>query len=183
MCDILRGNGFLAQPRSSHSTTDVEVIFCNPDLLWKNEWEGPRLGQGGFRKAWEGVWSHVKMDQGDPVITQFGKPTKETYNFATDALREISHELGVELTVGSSDDVGSLGKSSSNIYMIGDNPESDIAGANLASWNSVLVHTGVYDPRHRSSLPESKRPTFEAKDVEAAVRLVIHEELKSSRQR
>ena len=57
MCDILRGNGFLTQPTSDHPTNDVEVIFCNPDLLWKNEWEGPRLGQGGFRKAWEGVWS------------------------------------------------------------------------------------------------------------------------------
>lgn len=135
MCDVLRGNGFLADPPSSHSTTDVEVIFCNPDLLWKNEWEGPRLGQGGFRKAWEGVWSvghivflsysadvhlsgqHVKMDQSDPVITQFGKPTKETYSFAADALREISHELGVELTVGSSDDVGRFGRSSSNVYV------------------------------------------------------------------
>ena len=58
---------------------------------------------------------------------------------------------------------------------------SDIAGANLARWNSVLVHTGVYDPRHRSSLPESKRPTFEGKDVEEAVRLVINEEIKFTR--
>ena len=57
MCDILRGNGSLEGPASDSSANDVEVIFCNPDLLWKNEWEGPRLGQGGFRKAWEGVWS------------------------------------------------------------------------------------------------------------------------------
>ena len=57
MCDILRGNGFLVRPTSHHPADDVEVIFCNPDLLWKNEWEGPRLGQGGFRKAWEAVWS------------------------------------------------------------------------------------------------------------------------------
>ena len=57
MCDILHGAGFLAEPTSDHSANDVEIIFCNPDMLWKNEWEGPRLGQGGFRKAWEGVWS------------------------------------------------------------------------------------------------------------------------------
>lgn len=54
---------------------------------------------------------------------------------------------------------------------------SDIAGANLARWNSVLVHTGVYDPRYRSSLPKAKAPTFEAKDVEEAVRLAIHEQI------
>jgi ribonucleotide monophosphatase NagD (HAD superfamily) len=135
MCDILRGNGFLAEPTSVHSATDVEVIFCNPDLLWKNEWEGPRLGQGGFRKAWEGVWSvghivfrlhsakaylfgqHLKMGQNDPVITQLGKPTRETYSFAADVLREVSDELDVKLTFGSSDDVGTLGRSSSNMYV------------------------------------------------------------------
>jgi len=134
MCDVLRGNGFLAEPTSHPSANDVEVIFCNPDLLWKNEWEGPRLGQGGFRKAWEGVWSvghvgsllpvvranlfgqHVKMNQKDPVITQFGKPTKETYRFATGVLQEVSDEFDVELRVGSSGGVDSkLGRSSSNM--------------------------------------------------------------------
>ncbi|KAF9652803.1 HAD hydrolase [Thelephora ganbajun] len=178
MCDILRGNGSLAEPTSDSSANDVEVIFCNPDLLWKNEWEGPRLGQGGFRKAWEGVWSNVKMGQKDPVVTRFGKPTKETYRFAAEILREVGNELDIELRVGSNDDLGKFGRSASNIYMIGDNPESDIAGANLAWWNSILVHTGVYNPRHRSSLPRSKTPTFEAKDVEEAVRLAIHEEIK-----
>ena len=58
---------------------------------------------------------------------------------------------------------------------------SDIAGANLARWNSVLVHTGVYNPRQRSSLLKSKRPTFEAKDVEEAVKLAIREEIEFSR--
>jgi len=134
MCDILRGNGFLAEPTSDPSANDVEVIFCNPDLLWKNEWEGPRLGQGGFRKAWEGVWSvrhivsslclaranpfgqHVKTDQKDPVITQFGKPTKETYRFAAEMLQEVSNEFDVELRVGSSDDIENFGRSSSNMY-------------------------------------------------------------------
>ena len=57
----------------------------------------------------------------------------------------------------------------------------DIAGANLARWNSILVHTGVYDPRHRSSLPQSKTPTFEAKDVEEAVRLAIDEQMRFTR--
>lgn len=57
----------------------------------------------------------------------------------------------------------------------------DIAGANLARWNSILVHTGVYDPQQRSSLPKSKTPTFEARDVEEAVRLAIREEMKFTR--
>lgn len=31
-------------------------------------------------------------------------------------------------------------------HYLSDNPASDIAGANGASWKSILVHTGVYDP-------------------------------------
>ena len=57
------------------------------------------------------------MDQKDSAITQFGKPTKETYAFATEMLQDISQDLGVELRVGSSDDVERLGRSSSNMYV------------------------------------------------------------------
>ena len=35
----------------------------------------------------------------------------------------------------------------SNFYMIGDNPESDIAGANAKNWTSILVKTGVFNPK------------------------------------
>lgn len=59
MCDILLGNGYITAgtPQSpNEEKTEVDVIFCNPDLLWKNEFEVSRLGQGGFRRAWEGVW-------------------------------------------------------------------------------------------------------------------------------
>ena len=73
MCDILRGNGFLAEPTSDTTANDVEVVFCNPDLLWKNECEGPRLGQGGFRKAWESVWSVGRMVS-PPYVHSKGQP-------------------------------------------------------------------------------------------------------------
>lgn len=60
---------------------------------------------------------HVKMNQKDPVITQLGKPTKETYRFAAEALREVSHEFDIELKVGSSGDLERFGRSSSNMYV------------------------------------------------------------------
>ncbi|KAI6465316.1 hypothetical protein MCOR15_003425 [Pyricularia oryzae] len=31
-----------------------------------------------------------------------------------------------------------------NIYMIGDNPASDIVGGNMYGWNTCLVRTGVF---------------------------------------
>ena len=60
---------------------------------------------------------HVKMNQKDPEITQFGKPTRETYQFAAETLREVGNELDIELKVGSSDDLERLGRSSSNMYV------------------------------------------------------------------
>jgi len=59
--------------------------------------------------------------------------------------------------------------------MVGDNPESDIAGANAAGWASVLVRTGVYDPQQG---PPTHVPTQEVEDVEEAVRWAIDQELK-----
>ena len=46
----------------------------------------------------------------------------------------------------------------------------DIAGANGAGWDSVLVHTGVYDP---ADGPPAHEPTFQAANVEEAVRRAI----------
>lgn len=31
-----------------------------------------------------------------------------------------------------------------NVYMVGDNPAADIAGANAYGWKSILVRTGVF---------------------------------------
>jgi ribonucleotide monophosphatase NagD (HAD superfamily) len=60
-----------------------------------------------------------------------------------------------------------------NVYMVGDNPESDIAGANAFGWNSILVKTGVYrngEPAHV--------PTKIADDVEEGVKWAIERELR-----
>jgi ribonucleotide monophosphatase NagD (HAD superfamily) len=51
-----------------------------------------------------------------------------------------------------------------------DNPESDIAGANAAGWSSVLVHTGVYDPKR--GVPPPHIPTYQAPDVFEAVKQI-----------
>jgi hypothetical protein len=53
-------------------------------------------------------------------------------------------------------------------------PSPDIAGANAAGWSSVLVRTGVYD---RADGPPAHSPTYEAENVEAAVRWAIEREI------
>ena len=51
---------------------------------------------------------------------------------------------------------------------------SDIAGANGAGWQSVLVRTGVYEP---DDGPPTHAPTHEAANVEEAVRWAIDREM------
>ncbi|KIM27645.1 hypothetical protein M408DRAFT_162438 [Serendipita vermifera MAFF 305830] len=141
------------------SEEPVELIFCNPDLIWRGAYAKPRLGQGGFREAFQGV--HQALHSRRYPAKQLGKPTAETYMHAEDMImRQIR---GISGNSGITDHKQS-------IYMIGDNPESDIAGANAAGWNSILVHTGVYSP---SEGPPSHIPTLEAPDVEEAVYAAI----------
>ena len=60
--------------------------------------------------------------------------------------------------------------------MIGDNPESDIAGAIKKGWTSILVKTGVFDPKAATSINgnDSKFPaTHVVEDFKEAVNLIF----------
>ncbi|KAL7281110.1 hypothetical protein ACG7TL_004417 [Trametes sanguinea] len=139
----------------------VELVFCNPDLLWKSDFPQPRLGQGAFREAFQAVYKAL-VGKTYPCI-QYGKPTTATYKFAEKVLKDRLEELQ-----------GGRVEQMPTVYMVGDNPESDIAGANGAGWPSILVRTGVYDP---AGGPPAHTPTYIAEDVEEAVRWAIEREM------
>lgn len=121
------------------------LYFSNPDLLWAAKYHLPRLGQGGFREALEGIWAAITGGETNGVRLQkvvMGKPFQPTYEFAENRLITHRHNL-----LGSGDDLPGYFK---RVYMVGDNPASDIAGGNNyqspygTDWISVLVQTGVY---------------------------------------
>ena len=90
----------------------------------------------------------------DLSYTQYGKPEGLTFDYAERMLRSKAEE-GVEI---------------SNFYMIGDNPEGDIEGANRKGWNSILVRTGLFD---KSDGNHHEFPaTYVVRDMEEAVRLI-----------
>ncbi|KAG8893338.1 hypothetical protein FRB99_002040 [Tulasnella sp. 403] len=160
-CDLLRSRSkVFRQPYKTTGelsgptpTNNVDLIFCSPDLLWKSDYPLTRFGQGAFKEA---VQAAFKAVTGITYpFTQYGKPEKPTYEFAGEVLRARMVELE-----------GPSTRPLPTIYMVGDNPASDIAGANNAAWKSVLVHTGVYDPGQG---PPAHTPTIEAEDVEKAV--------------
>lgn len=51
-------------------------------------------------------------------------------------------------------------KPNGRAIMVGDRPDSDIAGANRAGIDSLLVFTGVVSPRLALRLPPEERPTY-----------------------
>ncbi|KAJ8596368.1 HAD-superfamily hydrolase [Rhizopogon salebrosus TDB-379] len=158
MCDMIQSRGFIGVSlESNHTRKPVDLVFCNPDLIWQSDFEAPRLGQGAFKVAFQAVFQ--SLTGSTYPYTQFGKPTEATYKFAESMLKRRLQDV-----------------STPSLYMVGDNPESDIAGANAAGWKSVLVHSGVYNP-HRG--PPSHQPTHQAKDVVEAVRWALEQETSS----
>jgi HAD superfamily hydrolase (TIGR01456 family) len=147
------------------------LYFSNTDLLWAAGYHLPRLGQGGFREAFEGVWAAVTGGPREGVDLQktvIGKPFKETYDFAERMLIQYREHLftseGQPVPLR-------------RVYMIGDNPESDIRGANTfqsphgTEWISLLTRTGVY--KDRAGKVPSWQPREIVDDVKAAVKWAL----------
>ncbi|KAJ7690656.1 HAD-like domain-containing protein, partial [Mycena rosella] len=162
ICDVIQSGGVVGGPYVPlvNQKQPVELVFSNPDLIWRSDFERPRLGQGAFKVAFQAVFKALTGSEYPHV--QFGKPTRATYDFATQVL---SDRLGHS---------GSLPPSSQPFQRHSpDNPESDIAGANAANWKSVLVKTGVF-----TGGQPSHTPTYIAEDVEEAVSWAIAQECK-----
>ncbi|KAJ7140251.1 HAD-like domain-containing protein, partial [Mycena crocata] len=158
MIDVLRAkDGVIGAPYLDED--GVKLVFCNPDLLWRNDFPRHRFGQGVFKEAFQAVFK--TMTGRRYPYTQYGKPTPETYRFATTLLLARGNEMGKNTFHGSMP----------RIYMI---CLTILKGANAANWESILVHTGVYDPS--TGQPPAHRPTVELKNVEEAVKWAMQHE-------
>ncbi|KAL2135589.1 hypothetical protein VTI74DRAFT_7865 [Chaetomium olivicolor] len=162
------------------------LYFSNADLFWSAGYHLPRFGQGAFQAALAGIWRRITGGH-ELQRTSIGKPYGETYRFAERVLARHRHEvLRVMHGSGGGEEgrrhegtVGSLKR----VYMVGDNPESDIAGANGhisedgTEWVSVLVKTGVWsEQRGVSQLEGEFKPRAVVEDVMGAVRWALKRE-------
>ncbi|KAK7057445.1 HAD-like domain-containing protein [Favolaschia claudopus] len=162
LCDVIQSGGFIGGPYIplEKQTRPIDLVFCNPDLIWRSDFDRPRLGQGAFKSAFQSVFKSLTGSEYPHV--QFGKPTRATYDFAADVMRKHLQQMP------DYDAHSPLPP----IYMVGDNPESDIAGANAAGWDSILVKTGVFSGGNPTHIP-----TCIAEDVEEAVDWAIRREV------
>lgn len=130
------------------TTPSVPIVFSNNDYLWANDYNLPRFGQGAFRMIVERLYAETNgLAPGETLErTILGKPFKVQHDYAHWVLIEWNKILHGHSPHGFMPELHREPENSpfKAIYMVGDNPASDIHGANLAGWDSILLRTGVY---------------------------------------
>ncbi|XP_067684516.1 haloacid dehalogenase-like hydrolase domain-containing 5 [Haliotis asinina] len=114
--DVLLTHGKPGQTQKETLYPHLPVLACNMDLLWMAEAPNPRFGHGCFLHCLESLYQKITGHE-LKYTALVGKPSEITYHHADYLLSQQSRLLGLD--------------GISTIYCIGDNPETDIYGANL----------------------------------------------------
>ncbi len=129
--DLLQSeDGILGTKAKDPIANRIPIYFSQGDLLCPTEHPIPRMSQGTFRIALEAIYKAITGVELERVV--YGKPELATYKYADEILASWMETIHNEERLPK------------NIYMIGDNPQSDIIGGNMYGWNTCLVRTGVY---------------------------------------
>lgn len=125
----------------------VPYFVSADDLYWSTDALLPRLGQGAFREMVTAVYESMTGQALEQ--TMYGKPRAIAFAYATERLHQLTAQLGW--------DPAHLRA----IFMVGDNLETDVLGANAAGgpWSSVHVLSGI------GSAPAARR-TLNRGDME-----------------
>jgi len=148
------------------------LYFSNPDVFWATSYHLPRLGQGGFQASLQGIWN-ATTGGAELTRTVIGKPYMVTYRYAERVLNKHRAQM-----LAAHADHHRKASPLKRVFMVGDNPESDIRGANEfesptgTEWSSILIKTGVY----RAGTKPAYEPKVIVDDVLSAVKWALHEE-------
>ncbi|KAM5348853.1 hypothetical protein ACJ41O_008676 [Fusarium nematophilum] len=179
-------NGDTSLPNNGWQQDNQPGLWIsNMDLLWKTNYPVNRFGTGAFMEALKGVWSTTT----DGVQLQYdalGKPSTHTYRYAHDRLLQYYHDMACSRG-GKPHDITEC-HPLRRVYMIGDNPESDIRGANDFSaddgteWVPILVRTGVWRQTLTEREPRHKPAVIVDDVVDAVVWALNNEGMKATRE-
>ena len=136
--DVIFNNGYLLGC-DSKSPRKINVCFSGPDLHYADDWQAPRLGAGFYPLMLQTLFRKCGKEL---EYTIYGKPYGTSFQYAQEMIEDICQQKNIP--------------SVQTIYMIGDNPNSDIKGANSygGKWKSVLVRTGVFDLKELNNDPK-----------------------------
>ncbi|KAE8981629.1 hypothetical protein PR003_g24575 [Phytophthora rubi] len=131
----------------------IPLYSACSDFQYVGEFHLPRYGAGAFHAVLEDLFTRTTGHKLKKTL--FGKPQRTSFEFA-ETLIDAQH-----------DDV-------ERIYMVGDNPKTDIRGANEAGgrWKSVLTLTGM----HNGPEPHDEHPAYEVVDDVAQALAFIKED-------
>ncbi|KAL8653716.1 MAG: hypothetical protein Q9210_001945, partial [Variospora velana] len=143
---LLSDSGILGTTsQSQNQPHQPPLYFSNPDLLWSSRHHSPRLGQGAFIASFLGVWAAAVAPKHRPLeYTTIGKPSHSTFAFAEQRLLEHRQNLLSSPQSAPSSPPPKPKKNLRKVYMIGDNPSSDIQGGNTyvsphnTKWETIL---------------------------------------------
>ncbi|KAH8948515.1 hypothetical protein BDL97_11G098100 [Sphagnum fallax] len=170
LCDVLRSGGLPGKAESE--SPQPPLFFAADDLEYQAKFPVTRFGMGAFRLALETLYKEVV---GHPLAYHsYGKPKAVVYKLAENSLQHVAKLLNMkhgkpltssEKVVSSHLESATVGEVNEEhcalktIYMIGDNPETDIAGAIGVGrpWFSILVKTGCFrEPENHPLYPADK---------------------------
>ncbi|ORZ22133.1 putative mitochondrion protein [Absidia repens] len=129
---VMCQDGIIGTLKPDFTTQTMPVYFSNNDLIWSTDFPAPRLGQGAFKEALEGLYKALTNGKATLASESFGKPHGATYSYAEQIIALQHKMIHGESCVPA------------HVYAVGDNPAADIKGANYYGWNSMLVRTGVH---------------------------------------
>ncbi|AMD19143.1 HBR242Cp [Eremothecium sinecaudum] len=173
--DILNSDGGMLNTKRDYSSTtpSVPIWFSANDLFWSNGYQLNRFAQGMFRVVNDRVYQELNggCSLHDNLV---GKPTSATFNYASHVLNhwdDIMNGTSPTQTVDPKLGIPPSSNKFKKVYMIGDNPYTDIIGAKTFGWETCLVRTGVYSPQDK--LPCN--PTMVVDSVLDAVKAALAE--------
>jgi HAD superfamily hydrolase (TIGR01456 family) len=131
VCDVLRSGGVpagdLGAGAPPAASQNVPLYSSCADFLYAAEHPAPRFGSGAFLTALDATFAELAGSALAKV--DYGKPHAVSYDYVAAVLGERAGGLD-------------------RVFMVGDNPLTDIAGAKRAGdpWSSILVESGMWRP-------------------------------------
>lgn len=128
---LISPNGVPGKVLNADEPQKVEYHLACLDMLYMDKFPIPRYACGAFFVCLENL---VKMRYGRRIkYIEYGKPSTVLFDYARRQLIKNNAHRNIN-----------------KFYMIGDNPDVDIRGANCSGFHSILVKTGIFKGKNNS---------------------------------
>ena len=134
-------------PGTIGDTQSIKCYVTGNDFVFKSDYKINRYGLGAFVRTLQIL--HQENYGRELEINFIGKPYEPIFEYAKDLIEDHNSKF---------------------LYMIGDNPASDILGGRECGLKTILVDTGVYTGLTNSILHPADH---HVSDVKKAVELII----------